>query len=261
MYFWPSPAENKECWRSEDGQEYINKHFSIGKVQHYCRTRSPVGTADIDRDLITHLFSGDDKDFHYLIRDELSLPYIFGDFHPSHLEEYASGLLLALQKPASAGDSIHPILCGETWHRCHGFASLAVNSVRGDAAKIFTSTYENFIQTAGIPDGASHCDRLLGVIYDNLTPLADPNDPELLIKIDITNAFNTVFLFLTLDCVSGTASRDYACGLKNGNRIESSCDPRRVMFSYFQSVRTCNSTLRYYDWFGKVHISAYYCAG
>jgi hypothetical protein len=221
----------------------MNKYFSIDKVQCHFLTRSPAGTADIDgwkaRDLIAHLFSGDDKYLHYLIRNERILPYLFGDFHPSHLEEYAGGLLLALQKPASAGGGIRPILCGETWRRC--FASLAANSVRGPAAKIFTSTYENFIQTAGIPDGASHCARLLGVMYDNLTQ--DPNDPEVLIKIDISNAFNMLCRFLTLDCVSGTASRDYACGLKSGELIESACAPLCTMFSYFQSMRTCNSTL------------------
>ena len=38
----------------------------------------------------------------------------------------------------------------EIWRRC--FASLAVNAtpVRKEAAKIFTSTSDNFIQTAGI---------------------------------------------------------------------------------------------------------------
>jgi hypothetical protein len=47
---------------------------------------------------------------------------------------------------------IRPILCGEIWRRC--FASLAVNStpVRNEAAGLFTSTYDNFIQTAGIRD-------------------------------------------------------------------------------------------------------------
>jgi hypothetical protein len=63
---------------------------------------------------------------------------------------------------------IRPILCGEIWRRC--FASLAVNAtpVRNEAAKLFTSTYDNFIQTAGIRDGASHCAKILSFFYDNL---------------------------------------------------------------------------------------------
>jgi hypothetical protein len=63
---------------------------------------------------------------------------------------------------------IHPILCGEIWRRC--FASLAVNAtpIRNEAAKFFTSTYDNFIQTAGIRDGASYCAKVLSVLYDSL---------------------------------------------------------------------------------------------
>jgi hypothetical protein len=63
---------------------------------------------------------------------------------------------------------IRPILCGEIWRRC--FASLAVNAtpVRNEATKLFTSTYDNFIQTTGIQDGVSHCEKILSFFYDNL---------------------------------------------------------------------------------------------
>jgi hypothetical protein len=90
----------------------------------------------------------------------LILPYLTGSFHPSFIEEYAGGLLMALQKQDGG---IRPILCGEIWRRC--FASLAVNAtpVRNEAPKLFTSTYDNFIQTAGIRDGASHCAKILSV--------------------------------------------------------------------------------------------------
>ena len=40
-----------------------------------------------------------------LIRDHLILPYLFGDFHPSHIQEYAGGLLIALEKPANPDGS------------------------------------------------------------------------------------------------------------------------------------------------------------
>jgi hypothetical protein len=63
-------------------------------------TRFPVCAADIDgwkaREIIAPLFMGDDHEFRVEIRDELILPSLFGDFHPSHLNEYAGGLLLAL---------------------------------------------------------------------------------------------------------------------------------------------------------------------
>jgi len=85
---------------------------------------------------------GDDEELQVLIRDHLILPYLFGDFHPSHIQEYAGGLLFALEKPAKDCGGIRPIICGESWRRC--FASLAANAVRGPISHIFTSTYENF---------------------------------------------------------------------------------------------------------------------
>ena len=37
-------------------------------------------------------------ELHNLMRKRLILPYLTGSFHPSLIEEYASGLLMALQK-------------------------------------------------------------------------------------------------------------------------------------------------------------------
>ena len=89
-------------------------------------------------------------ELHNLIRKSHILPYLTGSFHPSIIEEYVDGLLMTLQKQDGG---ILPILCEEIWRRC--FASLTVNAtpVGNEAAKLFTSTYDNFIQTAGIRDG------------------------------------------------------------------------------------------------------------
>jgi hypothetical protein len=155
--------------------------------------------ADIDgwhaRNIIAPLFVNDNTDLHSLIRKRLILPYLTGSFHPSFIEEYAGALLMALEKQDGG---IRPILCGEIWRRC--FASLAVNAtpICNEAAKLFTSTYDHFIQTAGIRDGASHCAKLLACFYDNLET-ADPSDPDVIIKIDMTYAFNTTYRALTLD--------------------------------------------------------------
>jgi hypothetical protein len=72
------------------------------------------------------LFMGDDE-LQGLIRDHMILPYLFGDFHPSHIQEYTDCLLLALEKPAKDGEGIRPIICCKNWRRC--FARLAANSV------------------------------------------------------------------------------------------------------------------------------------
>ena len=57
--------------------------------------------------------------------------------------------------------------------------------------------------------------KILSVFYDNLDT-SDPNDPEVVIKIDISNVFNTTCRALTLDVLRGRAPRDYDCGLKKG---------------------------------------------
>ena len=107
-------------------------------------------TPDIDgwhaRDLIAPLFFNDNTELHNLIRKRLILPYLTGSFHPSFIEEYAGGLLMVLQKQDGG---IRPILCGEVWRCC--FPILAVNAtpIRNEEGKLFTSNYDNFIQTAG----------------------------------------------------------------------------------------------------------------
>ncbi len=73
---------------------------------------------------------------------------------------------MALQKQVGC---IRPILSGEIWRRC--FANLAVKLDL--AAKLFTSNHDNFIQTAGIRDDASHFAKILSVFYDNLD-ISDP---------------------------------------------------------------------------------------
>jgi hypothetical protein len=86
-----------------------------------------------------------------------------------------------LQKPDG---NIRPIVCGEVWRRCFGnltvnttsIRSLTVNttSIRNEEAKLFTSSYDNFIQTTGIRDGDSHSEKILSVFYDTLD-ISDPN--------------------------------------------------------------------------------------
>jgi hypothetical protein len=114
---WPQPKPLKDYSSSDFGAEFLDKWFSIPKISQYFRTK-----ADIDawhaRDLIAPLFFNDDTDLQTLIRKRLILPYLTGSFHPSFIEEYAGGLLMALQKQDGC---IRPILCGEIWRRC--FAS------------------------------------------------------------------------------------------------------------------------------------------
>ena len=123
---------------------------------------------------------GDDDEIQGLIKDHMILPDLFGDFHPSHIREYAGRLLIALEKPTKDGEGIRPIICGGSWRRC--LASLAANAVRGPISRIFASTYENFLQTAGLQDGASHCAKILSAMYAALN-----SDPS---RVTLTSLLN-----------------------------------------------------------------------
>ena len=89
-------------------------------------------------------------------------------------------------------------------------------------------------------------------MYANLNNTT-PNDPEVIIKIDISNAFNVLCRALTLDVLSGKASRTYASGIREGEEFETKCEQLRSMFGYFASMRTVKSKLRYFDFLGEVH--------
>jgi hypothetical protein len=140
---WPRLQDLEEHWLSDAGIEFLDKWFSVAKICQCFRTRSPVTMPDIDgwhaRDLIAPLFFNDNTELHNLIRRSLILPYLTGSFNSSFIEEYAGGLLMALQK---SDGGIRPILCGEVWRRC--FASLTVNAtpIHNEVVKLFTSSCE-----------------------------------------------------------------------------------------------------------------------
>jgi hypothetical protein len=81
---------------------------------------------------------------------------------------------------------------------------------------------------------------------------SDPSDPDVIIKLDISNAFNVLCRRLTLDVLGGKASYDYACGLQEGDNIETVCEELRTMFQYFKAMRTTKSHLCYFDFCGNV---------
>jgi hypothetical protein len=70
----------------------------------------------------------------------------------------------------------------------------------------------------------------------------DPSDPDVIIKLDISNAFNVLCRRLTLDVLGGKASCDYACGLKEGDNIKTVSTELRNMFSYFKPCAPPNLT-------------------
>ncbi len=85
------------------------------------------------------------------------------------------------------------------------------------------------------------------MFYDSLDT-SDPNDPQVIIKIDISNAFNTTCRALTLDVLSGRASRDYACGPKCGDAIPTR-ENLSNLFGYFKATTLNYDTLTGTDGF------------
>ena len=57
-------------------------------------------------------------------------------------------------------------------------------------------------------------------------------------------AFNTTDRALTLDMISGRASRDYACDLKGGDVIPT-VNTLSNPFGYFKAMDTCHSKLKF----------------
>ncbi len=76
----------------------------------------------------------------------------------------------------------------------------------------------------------------------------------MIIKIDVSNAFNTTDRTLTLDMISGRSSRDYPYDIKEGDVIDT-VDSLTNLFGYFKAMRGCHSKLRYFDWDGQVHLA------
>jgi hypothetical protein len=83
---------------------------------------------------------------------------------------------------------------------------------------------------------------------------SDPSVPDVIIKLDISNTFNVLCCQLTLDVLGGKASCDYACGLKEGDNIETVCEELLKMFEYFRAMRTTKSHLLYFDYYGNVFL-------
>jgi hypothetical protein len=73
-----------------------------------------------------------------------------------------------------------------------------------------------FLQTAGLQDCASHCAKILSAMYAAF-------NPDVMIKLD-----NALCRQLILDVLRGKASCDNACGLKEGDNIETVCRELRV---------------------------------
>jgi hypothetical protein len=120
------------------------------------------------------------------------------------------------------------------------------------AAKTCIDTYTNFKQLALSKDGASHCLYFLNAAYSDpaFTSAEDAEDPMVIIKLDISNAFGSLDARLVLDVLSGKVSRDYECVIKVDEEFETAVHELRAYFGFFKLARSCESILRFYYYNG-----------
>jgi len=191
------------------------------------------------------MFNDGDEMFHDLIRTQLILPYIKGDFYEWYLSEAAGGKFFALEKH---NDSVRPVIIDSTWQRTP--ASLSVAEVNSDVANFLMSTYDNFVQVACQKDGATRCAQITQLIASNWE---DVDNPLVVRQLDIINAFCSVRRQTQSDVLAERASTSYDNGnVRDGDMIP--CAPSlRKYWGYFQSMQGHASTLRFTDHRGQRH--------
>ena len=93
----------RDYWASAEGQEVVDKHFSLKKIRQYFRNRKPLAAADVDgwrgREHLVWMFMNDDTEFQELIRSEFLLPYLTNEFLQNYAKENAEGSSSLSSKP------------------------------------------------------------------------------------------------------------------------------------------------------------------
>ena len=248
---WPTAEEMDALRRDEDWLNTEADSFSVKKIRQYYARCAPLSAQDVDgwrpREHIAWMFNDGDETFHDLIRTQLILPYVKGDFYEGHLEEVAGGKFIALEK---LNNSVRPIVIGSTWRRAP--ASLSVAEVNSDVANFLMSTYDNFLQFAGQKDGATRCAQVTQLLAADWDVHAEEN-PLVVMQLDIINAFCSVSRQAQFDVLAEKASTSYDNGnVRDGDLLP--CAPSlRKYWGYFQSMHANSSTLRFIDHRGQPH--------
>ena len=132
-----------------------------------------------------------------------------------------------MQKPSGGIRDIAPVAI---WRRATGHA--IVQATQHIADTTFIDTYPNFKKLALAKDGASHWLYFLNAAYSDtvFTSAEDDEDPWVIMKLDISNAFDSLCARLVLEVLSGKDSRDYACSIKVDEDFETAVHELRAYF-------------------------------
>ena len=84
--------------QEDDWRRVAAERFSVDNIRKYFARSPPLSAQDADgwspREHVTFLFSEDDEEFHNLIRKQMVMPFVLGEFYPGHSEEVAGGSTL-----------------------------------------------------------------------------------------------------------------------------------------------------------------------
>jgi hypothetical protein len=129
------------------------------------------------------------------------------------------------------------IIFGEIWRRC--FARLSAMRRLSFLLLLMITLFKQQVS-----EMVPHTAKILSGFYDNLDTTSDPNDPEVIIKIDISDAFNSTCRALALDVLSGHASRYTMLVASNGGML---LPPARPCLIYVVTFTPCAHAMRSYD--------------
>ena len=198
------------------------------------------------KDLFQRIFLSSDPDndaIKELVYDCLYPPWLKGEFMPEFVSEWAGSYLISLQKASGDIRGIKPV---DIWRRVMG--NVIVQTTQQTTAKTCIDTYTNFKQLVLSKDCVSHCLYFLNTTYSDpvFTSAEDEADPMVILKLEISNAFGSLWARLVLDVLSGKTSRDYDCDIKIDEEFETTVEKLKAYFGFFKLARTCETLCVFY---------------
>ena len=102
--------------------------------------------------------------------------------------------------------------------------------------KVCIETYPNFKQFTVSKDGDSHFLYFLNVVYYDpvFTSSEDGENSTVIVTLDISNSFGSLYTTLVLDVLADKTSRDYVCDINIGEDFETVVHELRSYFSFFR---------------------------
>ena len=210
----PSPAGASRLGPSAEelleAEEYFEETFDSVKIIQAVRSMQARGAKDQwgwGKEVVVVLM----KEFELgeLLTNYIFKPIILGRLPPRLRPYQAGAVLFALDKAPKAG--VRPIAIGDFWRRVA--AKAALRPLAQQLGQHFQTSSKNLFQfAAGVKGGAEKLYHTLCLLPYGLDADHCEDDPQAIMTIDISNAFNELSRPLIFDILDGKASQDYAGG-------------------------------------------------